>query len=107
MEIFDSKEFSLGADGYRNTVAAGVNDHVVRVSVMTESYFWHYHPGSDETFMCLEGVLLIDLPEGTVCLLPGQLYTIPAGMHHCTRPEGERSVNITFEHRDMETVRLP
>ncbi|MEJ5995610.1 cupin domain-containing protein [Pedobacter sp. Du54] len=106
MEVFDTIDFSLGADGYRNVMASEVNDHVVRVSVMTEAYFWHYHPGSDETFICLEGVLLIDMPNKMVRLQPGQLFTVLAGQHHCTRPEGGRSVNITIERRDIQTVKI-
>jgi hypothetical protein len=34
---------------------AFVNDHVVRVSVLTESFFWHFHPNSDESFWAVEG----------------------------------------------------
>ncbi len=48
-------------DNYKNFVAAALNDHVVRMSVMTEDFYWHYHPNSDETFMVIEGTLLLDL----------------------------------------------
>ena len=36
---------------YENHVIARVNDHVVRIGVMTEDYLWHCHPDSDETFL--------------------------------------------------------
>ena len=91
---------------YANFTAALVNDHVVKVSVMTEPYFWHYHPNSDETFITIEGVLLIDLETEIVELLPGQLVTIPKNVAHRTRPKGDRSVNITIEHSQIETVRI-
>lgn len=91
-------------DSYANFTVAELNDHVVRVSVMTESYYWHYHPNSDETFMTLEGVLLIDLKTETIELLPGQLFTIPKNIVHRTRPKGKRSVNITMEHSQLKTV---
>ncbi|WP_229249102.1 cupin domain-containing protein [Dyadobacter sandarakinus] len=81
-----------------------MNDHVVRLSVMTESYHWHYHPNSDETFMTIEGTLLIDLETKTIELLPGQLFTIPKNVVHRTRPKGARSVNITMEHSQLKTV---
>lgn len=38
-------------------------------------------------------------------LSPGQLFTVPKDVHHRTRPKGARSVNLTFELRDIETVR--
>ena len=90
---------------YANFPVATVNDHVIKVSVMTERYDWHYHPNSDESFMVIEGVLLIDLETETVTLSPGQLFTIPKNVVHRTRPQGERSVNITFEHDQIETIR--
>lgn len=95
-----------GIDTYHNLSLSTVNDHVVRLSIMTEPYHWHYHPNSDETFLTVEGVLCIDLDERTVELAAGQLLTIPAGMRHRTRPLGSRSVNLTFELTGMETVNV-
>lgn len=91
---------------YANFIVANVNDHVVKLSVMTENYYWHYHPNSDETFIVTEGILLIDLETETIELLPGQLFTIPKNVVHRTRPKGERSVNLTVEHGQIETVRI-
>lgn len=91
---------------YANFSSASVNDHVVKVSVMTESYYWHYHPNSDETFIMIEGVLFIDLQTGTIELFPGQLITIPKNTAHRTRPKGERSVNLTVEHGQIETIKI-
>jgi mannose-6-phosphate isomerase-like protein (cupin superfamily) len=91
--------------GYSNKPVATVNDHVVRMSVMTEPYFWHFHPNSDETFLVIEGSILIDLEDRTIELFPNQLFTIPKNVAHRTRPKGNRSVNITFEDADMTTVR--
>ncbi|GAB3688199.1 hypothetical protein GCM10027592_02770 [Spirosoma flavus] len=91
---------------YANFALATVNDHVVKVSVMTQSYPWHYHPNSDETFLVMEGVLVIELQTQTVEMLPGQLFTIPKNVVHRTRPKGERSVNLTVEHTQIETVMM-
>lgn len=90
---------------YSNFPLNLVNDHVVRISVMTEPFYWHYHPNSDESFLCIEGVLIIDLEDKIIELNPGQLFTIPKNVVHKTRPKGERSVNLTFELETMETVR--
>lgn len=90
---------------YANLPIAFVNDHVVRMSVMTEPYYWHRHPNSDESFLVIEGSLFIDLDDATVELHPGQLFTIPKNINHRTRPNGARSVNLTFESQNMETVK--
>ena len=91
-------------DNYLNLPVAFVNDHVVRVSIMTEPYFWHWHPNSDETFLVMEGSMLIDLESKTIELLPGQLFSIPKNVKHRTRPKGKVSVNLTFEKANMETI---
>jgi mannose-6-phosphate isomerase-like protein (cupin superfamily) len=91
---------------YENRVVAAVNDHVVRLSVMTEPFRWHLHPNSDETFLCLEGRLRLETDEGLVVLGPGDLATVKAGAAHRTSPEGPRSVNITLERADLQTVWL-
>ena len=90
---------------YKNIPVSLINDHVVRLSIMTEPFYWHYHPNSDETFLVMEGVVCIDLEDRTVELAPGQLFTIPANVRHRTRPKGDRSVNLTFELEAMETIR--
>lgn len=91
-------------DPYANLSLALVNDHVVKVSVMTDSYDWHYHPNSDEVFIGMEGVLVIELEKQTIELSAGQLVTIPKNILHRTRPKGERSVNLTIEHSQIQTV---
>jgi mannose-6-phosphate isomerase-like protein (cupin superfamily) len=89
---------------YHNVSLGKINDHEVRMSVMTEQFGWHQHPDSDETFLGVEGELLIEFRDREVVVRPGQLLTVPAGTVHRTRPLSGRSVNLTFERRDAETV---
>jgi mannose-6-phosphate isomerase-like protein (cupin superfamily) len=91
--------------GYMNRVLTTANDHDIHISVMDAPYFWHVHPDSDETFITLEGVLIIEFDDGPVELHPGQMLTVPAGTRHRTRPAGARSVNLTVEKTDATTVR--
>ena len=106
LTVYDTMQFVQSQDAnYVNEPLAMVNDHVVRISVMTEPYFWHLHPDSDETFLVIEGVIFLDLEDRTVELSPGQLFTVPANVNHRTRPKTARSVNLTFESRKMTTVK--
>ena len=89
---------------YENVVIAQINDHVVRMSLMTEPYFWHYHPNSDETFIGVEGVVILELMDQRVELGPGQMFTVPKGMKHRTAPAGGRSINLTIEHAEIATL---
>ena len=105
--VIDVIETAAAVAGpYANFTAAHVNDHVVRMSVMTQSFYWHRHPNSDETFLVLEGELLLDIGEKAFTLTRGEMMTVPRNMPHRTRPGTARSVNLTVELATMETVRL-
>jgi mannose-6-phosphate isomerase-like protein (cupin superfamily) len=88
---------------YANFPLTTIDDHVVRMSVMTEPFYWHRHPDSDETFLVIEGAVLLQTATERVELRAGQLYTVPAGLEHVTSPLTERSVNITLEKTGMTT----
>ena len=92
--------------GYSNQVVATVNDHAVHLSVMNSPFFWHYHPDSDEVFIVLEGVLLVELETAKYELRQGEMLTVPAGVKHRTSPLTSRSVNLTIEKMNAETVRI-
>ena len=94
----------LVTDEYSNRSLGTVNDHEIRMSVMTERFRWHRHPDSDETFYGIDGELVIEFEDREVIVRPGQFVTVPAGMLHRTRPAGARSVNLTFERKDAETI---
>ena len=91
-------------DSYDNRRIASVNDHEIRMSVMTSGFPWHRHPDSDETFYGIDGELIIEFAHHKVVLKPGAFLTVPRGVLHRTRPGGERSVNLTFEKLGAETV---
>ncbi|HLO21638.1 MAG TPA: cupin domain-containing protein [Sphingomicrobium sp.] len=91
-------------DAYHNQRIASVNDHEIRMSVMTSAFPWHRHPDSDETFFCVDGELVIELDNSEVTLRPGEFLTVPKGVRHRTRPGGSRSVNLTFEKLDSDTL---
>jgi mannose-6-phosphate isomerase-like protein (cupin superfamily) len=89
---------------YENVSLGEVNDHEIRMSVMTEQFRWHQHPDSDETFFGVDGELIIEFRDREVVVKVGQFVTVPAGTLHRTRPAGERSVNLTFERRGADTI---
>ena len=94
----------LVSDAYHNRSLASINDHEIRMSVMTEPFGWHRHPDSDETFYGIDGELIVEFEDGRAVVGPGQLVTVPAGTLHRTRPAGPRSVNLTFERKDATTL---
>src|SRR5438309_11717472 len=88
---------------YHNSRVAAANDHEIRMSVMTAGFEWHRHPQSDEVFFVIEGELMIELENAQVLLAEGDLFVVPRGIVHRTRPVGARSVNLTFERGNTGT----
>ena len=103
--LIDPLELSRAVTkAYENLSLGDVNDHEIRMSVMTEQFPWHHHPDSDETFFGVDGELVIEFQDREFVVRVGQFVTVPAGTLHRTRPAGDRSVNLTFERRGAETV---
>jgi mannose-6-phosphate isomerase-like protein (cupin superfamily) len=73
---------------------------------MEKVYFWHFHHNSDEIFVGVEGVVILELENQRIELQPGQMFTVAQGVRHRTLPAGGYSVNLTFERGDMETIRV-
>lgn len=104
LRVIDLKDQANTTEPYLNLPVAMAADHVVRLAVMTEPYFWHYHPNSDEIFIVLEGILRIELEDQIIEVGQQQLFTIPHNTPHRTSPKGNRSVNLTISSGYTETV---
>lgn len=89
---------------YSNQVLARVNGSCLRLAVFEDVYRWHHHPTSDELFLVVEGLLVIEVAGGRELRLgPWQAVTIPAGTVHRTRAI-RRTVNLCFEELAADTV---
>ena len=94
------REAASVADGWKNWILAHVNDHVVRISVMTRDFHWHRHSDSDEVLLPVEGSLIVDFEDGTHVVAVGEFVRVPRNVLHRTRPADERVVTLSFEHKD-------
>jgi mannose-6-phosphate isomerase-like protein (cupin superfamily) len=92
------------AEDWKNWVLADVNDHVVRISVMTRDFHWHRHSNSDEVLLAVEGSLIVDFADRSITADPGEFVRVPRNVLHRTRPAGERVVTLSFEHKDTDVT---
>jgi quercetin dioxygenase-like cupin family protein len=72
-------------------VLASANGNLIKVAKGTRSTTWHAHDDQEETFLLLAGEMTIQLRDGDVRLLPGDLLVIPRGVEHCPRVEGDEA----------------
>jgi mannose-6-phosphate isomerase-like protein (cupin superfamily) len=98
------REATSATGDWKNWVLTNVNDHVVRLSVMTRDFHWHRHTNSDEVLMPVEGSLIVDFEDQTMTVHAGEFVRVPRNVLHRTRPAGERVVTLSFEHKDTSVT---
>jgi mannose-6-phosphate isomerase-like protein (cupin superfamily) len=88
-----------------------VNDYDVKVVKLLGEFAWHSHPETDELFMVISGVLVIQLRDGDgdgdVELGPGDVYVVPRGVEHCPRADGEVSAILIEPQGTVNTGDTP
>ena len=87
-----AQKFSLFTEQWQPKVIAEMNDYQFKIARLQGDFVWHNHPDTDEAFQVIEGVLRIDLRDGSVTLNPGELYVVPRGVEH--KPFAEREVKL-------------
>src|SRR5438445_3460623 len=80
------RETSSVTEDWKNWVLANVNDHVVRISVMTRDFHWHRHSNSDEVLLPLAGSLIVDFEDQSMTVDAGEFVLVPRNVLHRTRP---------------------
>jgi mannose-6-phosphate isomerase-like protein (cupin superfamily) len=97
LELIDIQELvDACTDPWYNQTLCRVNDCVVRLGVVQGQFHWHKHDQEDEFFYVVQGCFVIELEDRTLELSPGQGFTIPKGVMHCTRA-AERTVILMIE----------
>lgn len=66
-------------------IVGAFNGHDLMVVKVQGEFVWHDHRDTDDFFMVLSGELIIDLPDSTVTLTPGEVFVVPKGMQHRPR----------------------
>lgn len=84
-------------------VLARVNDYDVRIAKVEGDHAWHTHDDTDEFFLCLSGRFTIQMPEATVVLGPGEVFTVPRGVEHFPRAEPGTRI-LMFEPQGTPTT---
>ena len=70
-------------------IVGQLNDYKLQLVKVQGEFVWHTHEDTDELFLVIDGTLTIQLRDGDVTLLPGQLYVVPRGVEHCPTADGE------------------
>jgi mannose-6-phosphate isomerase-like protein (cupin superfamily) len=77
----------LPAGDYAVGVIAKMNDYEFKIVKFKGDFIWHSHPDTDETFIIIEGTLVMNFHDRKVEVHAGELIVIPKGVEH--KPSSE------------------
>ena len=87
-----NEKFALFNDQWTPKVIAQMNDYQFKLVRLQGEFVWHEHTDTDETFIVLEGSLVIDFKQGSITLNAGEMVVVPKGCLH--RPRAETEVKL-------------
>ncbi|HEU4886935.1 MAG TPA: cupin domain-containing protein [Thermoanaerobaculia bacterium] len=76
------EKFTLFTDHFRPKVIAQMNDYQFKLVRVAGEFIWHSHVETDETFLIIEGQLIIEFRDGSVTLNAGEMFVVPNGKEH-------------------------
>ena len=67
---------------YSVRIIAMMNNYEFKIVKFKGEFIWHSHPDTDETFIILDGKMLMHFRDKVVELNSGEMIVIPKGMEH-------------------------
>lgn len=91
-----SEKFSkLSSDDYSVGIVAKMNDYEFKVVKFKGEFVWHSHPDTDETFIILDGKMVMHFRDKLVEVRSGEMIVIPKGVEHKpSSKEGYKAILI-------------
>ena len=77
----------LPAGDYAVAVIAKMNDYEFKIVKFKGDFVWHSHPDTDETFIIIDGSLVMNFHDRKVEVNAGEMIVIPKGVEH--KPSSE------------------
>ena len=77
----------LPAGDYAVRLVAKMNNYDFKIVKFKGDFIWHSHPETDETFIIMEGTLVMNFRDRKVEVNAGEMIVIPKGVEH--KPSSE------------------
>jgi mannose-6-phosphate isomerase-like protein (cupin superfamily) len=79
---FTDKFSKLPAGDYAVGLIAKMNNYDFKIVKFKGDFVWHSHPETDETFIIIEGKLVMNFRDRNVEVCAGEMIVIPKGVEH-------------------------
>jgi mannose-6-phosphate isomerase-like protein (cupin superfamily) len=86
------EKFATFNEQWSPRVIAEMNDYQFKLARLEGEFVWHDHPDTDETFVVIEGEMVIEFRDGKVPLCAGEMFVVPKGVEHKPVAENECQV---------------
>jgi mannose-6-phosphate isomerase-like protein (cupin superfamily) len=87
-----SEKFNKFSDFWAPRVIAEMNDYQFKLVKVEGEFVWHAHDDTDETFIVLDGELIIEFRDKTITLKKGEMIVVPKGAEH--KPSAQQKCQI-------------
>lgn len=78
----------LPAEDYAVGLIAKMNNYEIKIVKFKGDFVWHSHPDTDETFIVMEGTLVMNFRDRKVEVHAGEMIVIPKSVAHKPSSEG-------------------
>ena len=70
-------------------IIAEMNDYQFKLAKIKGEFVWHNHKDTDETFIVIDGEMILKLRDRDVILQEGEMFVVPKGVDHkpCAQKE--------------------
>jgi mannose-6-phosphate isomerase-like protein (cupin superfamily) len=72
----------LPVGDYAVGLIAKMNDYEFKIVKFKGDFVWHSHPDTDETFIIIEGTLVMNFRDRKVEVNSGEMIVVPKGVEH-------------------------
>jgi len=87
-----AEKFDAFDDFWNPRIIGELNGQHIKVAKFKGDFVFHKHEKEDELFLVIEGTLLMELPDKTIEMNPGEFIIIPKGTMH--RPKSPGGVKV-------------
>lgn len=88
------EKYSMFSKHWSPRIIAEMNNYHFKIAKIKGEFIWHDHKHTDETFLVIEGSMILLFREREVHLSAGEMFVIPKGVEHKPYAENECKILV-------------
>ena len=96
------EKFSKFKDHWHPYIVGELNENFIKLAKVKDEFVWHKHDHEDELFIVQKGTLIMDFRDKTIEIKPGEILTVPKGVEHRPRTNGEEVFLMLIEPKETK-----